>query len=578
MFRIPLAAVLLLGAIPSTVAAQTCNNLPATLTGDGNDNTLIGTAGNDRISGGPGGNNRIEGLGGDDMLCGSPGNDEILGGDGNDMLFGGAGDDLLLGGAGDDVLYGGPGFDTCDGGDGLNVGDIDCEVRINLANDVLPLTLFAPDGTALEGELFIPTGAALDGVGTRRVAIVIRHGAQGTYQGSVPQFFGLYGSRLGFTVLALNGRDFGTSAGDGNTLFEDNSADFGVAIDYLESLGYDQVFIAGHSGGTGPAGVYPTLVDDPRLVGAGLYGAVRDGTESVKAVIFSTVFAPGLYDGHVAEAEQLVTDGQGEVVRGWLTVFGVDVFRSPRTFLSYWGPDTLQVLDREIVKASVPYFLLRADGDEFTPGIWSEQIRDVALGAGVDATYTVIPYPLPLGQLGGNAHSYFGVEAEVIQATVDWLVSRVPAAAERDATLLRTAPSGNYLPIVNVGPDQVLTDPPAGTVVTLDGSGSLDPDGTIASYNWAQVSGPAVSLTDADESVATLVAPVDAGTLEFELTVTDNLGDGAARRVALQVNVTSVDPPADPPPGAIIKLSAMDPLLLGVLALLIPLVRRRRAT
>ena len=425
---------------------------------------------------------------------------------------------------------------------------------------------------------FLTTGAALDGVGTRRVAIVIRHGAQGTYQGSVPQFFGLYGSRLGFTVLALNGRDFGASAGDGNTLFEDNAADFGVAIDYLESLGYDQMFIAGHSGGTGPAGIYPTLVDDPRLVGAGLYGAVRDGTESVKAVIFSTVFAPGLYDGHVAEAEQLVADGQGEIVRGWLTVFGVEVFRSPRTFLSYWGPDTLQVLDREIVNANVPYFLMRADGDEFTPDIWSEQIRDAAVGAGVDATYTVIPYPLTLGQLGGNAHSYFGVEAEVIQATVDWLVSRVPAAAERDATLLRTAPSGNYLPIVNVGPDQVLTDPPAGTVVTLDGSGSLDPDGTIASYNWAQVSGPAVSLTDADDSVATFVAPVDAGTLEFELTVTDNLGDGAARRVALQVNVTSVDPPADPPPGAIIKLSAMDPLLLGLLALLIPLVRRRRAT
>ena len=574
--KLSLPALVLLG-LSGTAHAQTCNNLPATLSGDGTDNTLIGTAGNDRISGGPGGNNRIEGLGGNDMLCGSPGNDEILGGDGNDMLFGGAGDDLLLGGAGDDVLYGGPGFDTCDGGDGLNVGDSGCEVRINLANDVLPLTLFAPDGTALEGELFIPAGAALDGVGTRRVAIVIRHGAQGTYQGSVPQFFGLYGSRLGFTVLAVNGRDFGETAGGGDTLFEDNTADFGVAIDYLESLGYGQVFIAGHSGGTGPAGVYPGLAGDPRLAGVGLYGAVRDGPVSVKSAIFLTLAAPTLYDDHVALAEQLVAAGEGSLVRGWETVFEVDVFRSPRTFLSYWGPDTLQFVDREIVKSGAPVLLIRAAGDGFTPGIWSEQIRDAALAGGVDATYLELPYPFPVGFVGGNAHSYFGLEAEVIQETVDWLVSRVPAAAERDATLLRKAVSGNYLPIANVGPDQFLTDPPAGTVVTLDGSGSLDPDGTIASYSWVQVSGPAASLTAAGSSVATFVAPVEATTLEFELTVTDNLGDAASRRAALQVNVTAVDPPADPPPGNIIKLSAMDPLLVGLLTLLIPLVRRRRA-
>lgn len=574
-----LAIVLsLVAGLAGTAHAQSCNNLPATISGNASDNTLIGTAGNDRISGGPGGNNRLEGRAGDDMLCGGPGNDEILGEEGDDLLFGGAGDDLLQGGPGNDVLYGGPGLDTCDGGEGINTADSGCEVRLNLANDVFPVTLLAPDGTALDGELYVPTGAARDGIGTRRVAMVIRHGAQGTFAGSVPTFFGLIGNRLGFTVLALNGRDFGESAGDGNTLFEDNSRDFGVAIDYLETLGYDQVFIAGHSGGTGPAGIYPTLVEDPRLVGVGLYGAVRDGGESVKAAIFSSQFAPGLYESYVAQAEQLVADGQGEVLQGWPTVFGPSVFRTPRTFLSYWGPDTLQVLDREIVRANVPYFLLRADGDEFTPGVWSEQIRDAAVGAGVDATYQVIPYDFPLGLLGGNAHSYFGVEAQVIQATVDWLVSRVPAAAERDATLLPLAASGNYLPAASAGPDQVFTDAPAGTIVTLDGSKSLDLDGSIAGYNWVQVGGTGVSLTGANTSTATFEVPAATSSLAFELTVTDDQGDTAAAQVAVQVNVTP-PPPAALPPGRIAGLSgsAIDPVMLGLLALLLIATRRRRA-
>ena len=46
----------------------------------------------------------------------------------------------------------------------------------------------------------------------------------------------------------------------------------------------------------------------------------------------------------------------------------------------------------------------------------------------------------------------------------------------------------NTAPVANAGPDQTVTDADGnGTeAVTLDGTGSFDPDGTIASYDWSE--------------------------------------------------------------------------------------------
>src|SRR5262249_22281405 len=45
---------------------------------------------------------------------------------------------------------------------------------------------------------------------------------------------------------------------------------------------------------------------------------------------------------------------------------------------------------------------------------------------------------------------------------------------------------GSSAPIANAGPDQT---PGRGRLVTLDGSGSSDPDGDAISYQWTQVDG-----------------------------------------------------------------------------------------
>jgi len=79
----------------------------------------------------------------------------------------------------------------------------------------------------------------------------------------------------------------------------------------------------------------------------------------------------------------------------------------------------------------------------------------------------------------------------------------------------------NTAPVANAGPDQLNKDP--GTTVSLSGAASSDPDGSIASYAWTQIAGPAVTLTGANTASPSFQSA--AGTTAsytFRLTVTDN--------------------------------------------------------
>ncbi len=82
----------------------------------------------------------------------------------------------------------------------------------------------------------------------------------------------------------------------------------------------------------------------------------------------------------------------------------------------------------------------------------------------------------------------------------------------------------NVAPTANAGADQTTVEPYA--LVTLDGSASTDPDGTIVDWSWMQVGGtPTVNLAGSGDS-RTFDAPatVNGTALTFELTVTDNEG------------------------------------------------------
>ena len=106
-------------------------------------------------------------------------------------------------------------------------------------------------------------------------------------------------------------------------------------------------------------------------------------------------------------------------------------------------------------------------------------------------------------------------------------------------------PTGNKSPTADAGPDQ--SGVREGALVTLDGSGSSDPDDDPLRYRWNQISGEPVVLSSQNVANPTFTAPqgltADA-VLSFRLLVTDPEGLFASDTVTVTVE-QGTSPPED---------------------------------
>jgi hypothetical protein len=112
------------------------------------------------------------------------------------------------------------------------------------------------------------------------------------------------------------------------------------------------------------------------------------------------------------------------------------------------------------------------------------------------------------------------------------------------------SPAANVVPVANAGAARTVD---VGNV-TLNGTGSRDADGTIASYAWTQTAGTPVTLSSAAAAQPTFVAPQNTATASFtfQLIVTDNRGASSAPS-SVTISVTgNALPVANPGPPQIV--------------------------
>ncbi len=129
------------------------------------------------------------------------------------------------------------------------------------------------------------------------------------------------------------------------------------------------------------------------------------------------------------------------------------------------------------------------------------------------------------------------------------LVFQLTVSDGKLTNTVSTSVTVNVVDPNNHAPLVVITAPTtvqSGAMVQLDGSGSTDPDGDSMTYVWTQSTGPAVTLTNADQVKAIFVAPnVTADTLfAFKLVVSDGKGGQAFAETSITVQpMTGNRPP-----------------------------------
>ena len=155
--------------------------------------------------------------------------------------------------------------------------------------------------------------------------------------------------------------------------------------------------------------------------------------------------------------------------------------------------------------------------------------------------------------LGGKVvRLRFRVGGDPAVSTPGWDIDDIQitgAAAPPFPGLAAQSATCNRQPVANAGLNQSVSEfGPAPTyppvTVTLDGSASFDPDGSALSFQWTQVAGPSVALTNPTTRFPSFVVPEiprasSPVSLIFQLVVNDGTVPSAAKLVTITVNNTN---------------------------------------
>lgn len=244
------------------------------------------------------------------------------------------------------------------------------------------------------------------------------------------------------------------------------------------------------------------LIDGFGLVSAGLGGS-ESGSLPNHTRVFGTVADNGLWSYSMG----ISGDDVGQPIGVTILIEGT--LQCSAWFfgicLAYeWSPD----LDARLIAPDGTITNSRCSLEGWCGTAGVQETYQVA--SALEGTYTLEVYPYD-GEPNFGKGGSFGIDTFT--------------GASGEAT-----EPANQPPIADAGQDQIVsdTDGVAGETVTLNGSGSSDPDGTIVSYSWTEDGG--VIATGATPTVE-----MDNGTHTITLTVTDDNGAIASDQVVITV-------------------------------------------
>jgi hypothetical protein len=163
-------------------------------------------------------------------------------------------------------------------------------------------------------------------------------------------------------------------------------------------------------------------------------------------------------------------------------------------------------------------------------------------GSATDADGTILAYkwtkiagPSPSNIV--SATSAATVIERLVKGTylIELMVTDNLGASGRDTVVIIVNKAINVPPHADAGPDRVISLP--ADSLHLAGSG-LDSDGSVESYKWKKLEGPAGFNTSDASDPRSWLTKLTEGTYTFELTVTDD--DGAKAKDLVSITVKKV--------------------------------------
>ncbi len=317
---------------------------------------------------------------------------------------------------------------------------------------------------------------------------------------------------------------------------------FSAAVSAGNLVSYEWDFGDGNLGsGQNPTHVYATTGSFTATVTATNSVSQQSAQTSVQVTNLAPIADAGP-DQNVQISSLVTLDGSGSfdpdnhlpLVYSWTQTAGpaVSLSSSSAVLPTFTAPSSPATLEFELVVNDS--FGLASDPDSVTINVGDQPIAGLAVSndgptvLGQITTFsasitagTSVRYDWDFGD--GTTIDDAGPEVSHTYATADSFTATVTASNTAGSDQASTEVTvTNLQPVADAGPDRdVLVNEP----VTLDGSGSFDPDNHLPLvYSWTQTAGPAVSLSSSSAVLPTFTAPSSPATLEFELVVNDSFG------------------------------------------------------
>ncbi len=238
--------------------------------------------------------------------------------------------------------------------------------------------------------------------------VVMIHGYSGNFYSGIMAFLPEALADCGFATLALNMRDH--DRGSKKNRFEDNCYDVAVAVDEMARLGYNPIFLFGHSMGTNRVLYYLAATGDSRIKGVLLTGPPGNLFEW-NISIFGLEAASQV----LGQAQDLVARGKGNK---WMLIdlgpLGKALYTANHV-VSLRGPKTVSDPYKNIARIFKPVLIVHGLADRLAnPDVADRLLKSAASRIHV----TVVKIP-------GANHRFSSHQQDLVNAVNKWLTDQI---------------------------------------------------------------------------------------------------------------------------------------------------------